>query len=429
MINMALPEKIQIERNTLVEKLIKDIKNGTPFFWDPGFFNSKPKNLIQSLNGKTKLYNGINAIRLMFSSYENGFTDSRWATFKQAEANGYKIKKGSKGTHIEYWQYVKDVLEINPKTGKKEPVYEIDPKTGEKRKQQVLLDHPLVKSYVVFNAEQIEGIEKEVVPNFNHTDVVNSMENMIKNSEAPIYCDQKDRNYYSVNKDEIHVVPREIFNNIDEFYATVSHEIAHSTGAETRLNRDTVTNTDGFGGENYAKEELRAELTSLFIEQKYNIRFDDNHYKNHAAYLQSWIKVLQNDPNELFRAAIDAEKAMDYIEDRMILKNLSKDISKDKNVDLDLEVNEKKIATIKNAGEEKLSQSTAKQYLSKAKNLLNNNTTWKKEFNEQIIKSLLTEGRTPNSIKLALKKYSPTKIDEQLLSKVIKSNFKNSLSR
>lgn len=82
----------------------------------------------------------------------------------------------------------------------------------------------------------------------------------------------------------------------------------------------------------YAKEELRAELTSMFLNQKYNIQFGQKHYENHTAYLQNWIEVLQNDPNEIFRAATEAEKAMTYIEEKMI--NVL-----NKNLDNNLEIN------------------------------------------------------------------------------------------
>ena len=93
------------------------------------------------------------------------------------------------------------------------------------------------------------------------------------------------------------------------FYGTAAHEIAHSTGAEKRMAREGVTNTDGFGGEIYAKEELRAEMASMFLAQEYGITLDENHYESHIAYLQSWAKAVEKDPDELFRAAAEAQKS------------------------------------------------------------------------------------------------------------------------
>lgn len=178
MTKMAFPNKIQNNRNELVNKIIKDIQSGKPFFWNEGFFNAEPKSLICALRNEKRLYKGINNLFLTVSAYVNGFKDSRWATFKQIEAAGYKLKKGSKGTHIEYWQYTIDAMEVNPKTGKKEPIYEIDETTGKKRKIQLPLKMPIVKNYVVFNAEQIEGIELETSPKINHKNIIKDMEIM-----------------------------------------------------------------------------------------------------------------------------------------------------------------------------------------------------------------------------------------------------------
>lgn len=316
---MALPKKIQDQRKDLVDKVVKDIEDGKPFFWDKGHYGKQPRNLLKAIKGEDKYYKGINAMQLAVAARVNGFKDSRWATFKQAEMAGGRVKKGAKGTHIEYWQYTQDVMELNPDT-------------GERKKKQVVLEHPIVKSYVVFNGDQIEGIEKEQLPVIKQEDKNRNMENMIKNSEAKIFFDELSRNYYSSSKDEIHVIPREKFKNLDNFYATVAHEIAHSTGVEGRLNRETLKNNDGFGNEIYAKEELRAELTSMFLQQRYNVNFDEKHYENHAAYLQSWAKVIKNDPNEIYRAAADAEKAMSYIETRMIQKNLVRENVKDREI-------------------------------------------------------------------------------------------------
>lgn len=116
---MALPEKIQQQRNELVQQVIKDIQSGKPFFWDSGYISKRPRNLLKSLQGKDQYYNGINNIRLILAAKHFGFEDSRWTTFKQAQELGAKIQKGAKGIHIEYWQYAKPIMEINPNTKKK----------------------------------------------------------------------------------------------------------------------------------------------------------------------------------------------------------------------------------------------------------------------------------------------------------------------
>lgn len=299
---MPLPEAIQEKRNALVEQVVDDIQHEKPFFWDNEHYGKPYHNIIRGAH-----YNGSNRLRLMLASRQKGFTDSRWGTYKQAQDRGWQVKKGEKGTHIEYWAYTK-----KEKT--------IDEKTGEERREEVRLSRPMVKSYVVFNAQQMDNVPPEHPLTIDETQRNAYMENMLKNCEAKISYSEAFRNYYKPSTDEIHVMPREKFKNLDAFYATCVHEIAHSTGHAKRLNRDLNAGDKAA----YAKEELRAELTSMFIAQDWGLNFDESHYESHAAYLQSWAKVLQDDPNELYRAAADAQKMSAYIEQNMILKGLEK---------------------------------------------------------------------------------------------------------
>jgi antirestriction protein ArdC len=318
---MALSEKIQKQRNDLVEKIVTDIQAGKPFFWDSGHYGKRPRNAVTN-----KPYKGINVMPIMLTRVEKGYTDSRWLTFNQAKEKGGSIRKGEHGVNIEFWSYKKDAMEKDPKTGKWKPVKEFNPKTGKMENKQVDREFPLVKPYTIFNVEQADGLDlpKEHEITIDEKDRNTHMENMLRNSEAPISYDQMSRNYYNSLTDEIHVMPREEFKTMDNFYATCAHEIAHSTGAEKRLNRETLKNNDGFGGTEYAKEELRAEMASMFLQFEYGISFDKKHYNNHAAYLQSWAKALKDDPNEMFRAASDAEKATEYIKSKMIEKAIEK---------------------------------------------------------------------------------------------------------
>lgn len=309
---------------------------------------------------------------------------------KNYQELGAKIQKGAKGIHIEYWQYAKPIMEINPNTKKKEQVYVIDEETGKKVPAYVKLDYPIVKNYVVFNAEQIEGLEKEIPLKINHEDTIKSMENMLEHSEAKIYYDQDSRNYYSPSEDEIHVVPRDKFYNIDDFYATVSHEIAHSTGAKHR-----------------------------------HIKFDQKHYENHAAYLQSWVKVLQDDPNELFRAASEAEKAMQYIEINMIGLKQEQTLSNNEN-----KIDTNKLTIIQNFKPKQNGISTTQLYLKMAKNLLKeHDNIWQQDFNQKIVSELQNKGKNVFDIKQAIIKYSPVNMPTEELKNITKLSQNKSLSR
>ena len=121
-----------------------------------------------------------------------------------------------------------------------------------------------------------------------------------------------DRAYYHKALDYIQLPKREYFFNAAMFYSTACHELGHWTGHSSRLNRDTLMCSTGFSpkDECYAREELVAELTSLFLSAETGLPFDPS---QHAAYIKSWLKTLKKDKNEIFRAASAASKATDCL--------------------------------------------------------------------------------------------------------------------
>ena len=116
--------------------------------------------------------------------------------------------------------------------------------------------------------------------------------------------------YYSSTKDEIHLPEKQDFVDMPEFYSTALHEIGHSTGHEKRLNR----NLDGkFGSAEYAEEELRAEIASMFLEQDLGVAASEKHIENNSAYIGSWKSKIKEDPNVLFKAIADAERMTKFV--------------------------------------------------------------------------------------------------------------------
>lgn len=327
---MPLPPKVAEEREAFVKQVVEDIRAGHPLFWDSGNYGKPQRNLIADMAGKDVKYHGINDMILTYISEKRGYTDNRWATFKQIQSlqkegvpfkDQPHLKKGAKGVPIEYWQFTAIATEKDPKTGKEQPIMKPNPETGKEEPLMKELSRPLVRRYIVFNASQIENVPPAHPFTIDEKDRNDAMEAMLKNSEASIYCDQANANYYNSRKDEIHVMKKEDFKSLGDFYATCAHEIAHSTGAKDRLDRPGITEGARFGSEAYAKEELRAEMASLFLSQEYGIQPDKTHYDNHIAYLESWAQVLEKDPNELFRAASDAAKITDYMKSHMIEKD------------------------------------------------------------------------------------------------------------
>jgi antirestriction protein ArdC len=261
--------------------------------WKPG--------LGAPVNAATgKAYRGANRFWLQMAAASLGSDDLRFCTFKQAEAKGWRIKKGSKAVAaVEFWQFDKEERTT-------------DPDTGQDAKNRVRLERPRAFASAVFHASQIEGIP-DLVQEPLAWDPVEVAEAFVAASGACIEHGG-DRAYYSPMTDHIQMPPKEAFASANGYYSTTLHELGHWTGHESRLARDL---SGGFGSESYAKEELRAELFSIFMQAETGITHDAT---RHAAYLQSWLKVLKEDKNEIFRAAHDAESALDFVRERVLAK-------------------------------------------------------------------------------------------------------------
>ena len=157
-------------------------------------------------------------------------------------------------------------------------------------------DHPL-KAYV----------EKE--KRYTHEEVHEIAEAILAGSHAVIKHDQADRAFYSLSSDEIHLPPKEAFPELADYYATALHELAHWTRHASRLDRERF---GGFGSPDYAREELRAELTSAFLSQEFGL---PSSIEGHAAYLQSWMQDLKEDKTAFVQAVSDAKQIVGYIKD------------------------------------------------------------------------------------------------------------------
>ncbi len=116
--------------------------------------------------------------------------------------------------------------------------------------------------------------------------------------------------YYAPQRDTVYLPEREHFGSGEGYYGTALHEVGHATGAAKRLNREGITGEHRYGSETYAREELRAELFSVFMAAETGIPHDES---QHRAYIQSWAKILKSDRHEIFRAASEAGKAVDYV--------------------------------------------------------------------------------------------------------------------
>jgi putative DNA primase/helicase len=279
----------------VAENLIKQLEAGTAPWQRP--WNTGAASTFLPYNPVTdNRYKGINALVLLSQNRD----DQRWMTYKQAVDAGAQVRKGEKGTGIQYWKFVD---EHNQKDDTGKPLVD---KQGKPIKETVKLERPRVFFATVFNAEQIEGLPpiQRQVQTWNPRE---RAEALLALSGVPIHYNGKGHAFYRPLTDSIHLPDREQFPSAEHFYATALHELGHSTGHADRLNRDL---SHPFGSEGYAKEELRAEIASMILGDELGIGHDSN---QHAAYVGSWIKALKEDPLEIFRAAADAEKIQAYV--------------------------------------------------------------------------------------------------------------------
>lgn len=300
------PEPVKRDfRREVTDRIITMLETGVAPWqkpWDPA-----DASLEMPMNPTTgKAYRGGNAIHLMAEGLQRGFGDPRWMTYRQAAALGWQVRKGEKGTHIEFWE-VKATADTRSKTIPARDGYEHQPADEPDQMRGNRLIH---RVYTVFNAKQIEGIPERTSRQRSEFKVVEAGERILENSGATILHDQVDQAFYNRLADSIHLPPKHAFQNAAGYYGTALHELAHWSGHPSRLNRATLNESYRFGDISYAKEELRAELASVFLAAERGIPHDP---EQHAAYVSSWINVFRQDKNEIFRAAHDASRAADFL--------------------------------------------------------------------------------------------------------------------
>lgn len=276
-------------------QIIESLKQGTaPWIkpWEPGIGNGQvPFNPVTG-----KRYRGINALYLML----NQSNDNRWLTYKQAQSIDAQVKKGEKGTTVQYWKF------HDEKIKKDEAGNPVLDEQGNPVKVQVNLERPKVFYARVFHASQIDNMP-ELIQKEQDWSLIERAETLLLNSGAKIFHSEADRAFYRLSTDSIHLPPKEQFKSAANYYATALHELGHWSGHPSRLDRDL---SHPFGSEAYAKEELRAEIASMLLGSELGIGHDPS---QHTAYIKSWIRILEDDPLEIFRASADAEKIVNHI--------------------------------------------------------------------------------------------------------------------
>jgi antirestriction protein ArdC len=236
-----------------------------------------------------KPYRGINTLTLLMS----GYASAQWLTYKQAKDIGAQVRKGEHGQTIVFWSFTK---RENKSTGEE-------------------YESAFAKQYTVFNVEQIDGLPVSLpfdLPVFNPIEEAEAIVSAFMGSAShPTLAHGGGQAYFKPSTDHVQMPHRETFISPGAYYATLFHELAHSTSIPSRLNR-RAEKPHQFGDENYSKEELTAEFASAFLCAESGIT-NDERLANSAAYIQCWIKALKNDKTLAIAAAQRAQKAADYI--------------------------------------------------------------------------------------------------------------------
>lgn len=282
-------------RAEMTEKLIAELQAGTAPWqktWTAGS-GGRPYNPlsadVHTASGQ-RGYSGINRIVLMVEGAT--FGDDRWCTRKQAEEKGYTLRPDMTGTTIEVWK---------PFVPKSEREEEDRDKADDRSRMGV-------RFYTVFNASQFENFPP--LEHVKHTwTPIERAEQILAGSGAKIvHSASEETPHYAPGRDHIVLPNKERFSSPEAYYDVAGHELVHWTGHKSRLDRfepDTQ-----FGTPSYAREELVAEIGSMFLSADTGIAHNT---AQHAAYVNSWIKLLQEDKNAVARAAGAASKAVDHL--------------------------------------------------------------------------------------------------------------------
>ena len=294
-------------------EIVKQIKAGAAPWqkpWKPGE-NCTPENFSTG-----QKYTGGNSLYLMSRGIRDGRGDNRWGTYNQIKAAGGQIRKGEKGTQVLIYKRVDRKAE---KDEQGKTVKDKDGKTIFTEEQRRI---PVCKQYTVFNIEQADGLElkprqAQARPEWKTHD---EAERVIEASGPTVQHVPGDRAYYRMAEDKVVLPEPGQFPTRNGYYQTALHECGHSTGHPDRMNRDTLKEgmEKGFGSAEYAREELRAEISAMMTGERVGVGHDP---QRGAAYVENWVAVLEKDPYEIHRAARDAQRMSDYLIERAMERN------------------------------------------------------------------------------------------------------------
>ena len=277
---------------TVTDAIIAQLEAGTRPWARPWKIGSTPRPLRH--NGVP--YSGVNTLLLWMAAQANGYTSSYWMTYRQAQELGAQVRKGERACVVVYAGAI-ERSEVN--------------NDGEEVETRI----PFLKTYTVFNAEQIDNLPEHytaqpaayVAPAGRYE----AADAFVANTGA-IVRHGGSRAFYSLATDAIQMPPFEAFHDAESYATTLLHELVHWSGAKPRLNRNFEAKR--WGDAVYAAEELVAEIGAAFLAADLGIALEPR--EDHASYVANWLEVLKNDKRAIFTAAAHAERAATYLHNR-----------------------------------------------------------------------------------------------------------------
>lgn len=243
-----------------------------------------------------KPYRGINVMILSMTALMEGYGSPFWGTYKQITERGGQVNKGEKATHVTLWTKAESKKDKNadgtPKTFmfmRTFPVFSVDQADwtdGVKPERPALTEHDPIAEAEALAAAYLEN--------------------------GPSLSFGGGRAFYSPSRDAVQMPEMGAFHSPEEYYSTLFHELTHSTGHASRLERDGVTEGHRFGDADYSKEELIAEMGAAFLCAETGINPDVT-LANSASYIANWLKALKDDPKMIVQAASKAQKAAEFV--------------------------------------------------------------------------------------------------------------------
>ena len=277
----------------VTDKIIADLEQGELTWLKPWSAGNMDGRVIKPLRHNGMAYSGINVLMLWGAAMEGGYLSPFWMTYRQAKEYGAHVRKGERGNLVVYANSITKTEEQDD---------------GSEEERKI----PFMKGYSVFNVEQIEGLPEHFYtkpePIIEPAQRIEHADQFFVAIGADIrHCGNSA--HYSGGTDHVQMPHFESFHSPEAYYATLAHELTHWTKHKSRLDRDFGRRK--WGDEGYAREELVAEFGAAFLCADLAITPESG--TDHAAYIQSWLKVLKKDKRAIFGAAAHAQRAADFL--------------------------------------------------------------------------------------------------------------------